>query len=199
MKRILLLISTTLLASVLSFAQESPASSLPADSKYSMNALLIMTPEQCNEKVKKGGVWSGKETFKVGEEITCPAAEAVAQQVFQQFTKIAAIPAESDRAGKITLSFRAVDTEATRTITAFGKRKMVLLLEWIATDEHGKTFWVQTIEGTAEEKSGNIFTYKKHLKAMLGEVRNDLIAKSIKAMKESREFQKVAEKPTNNH
>ena len=93
------------------------------------------------------------------------------------------------------LTFRFVDLEATRTATAFGKRKMVLLMEWTATDDTGKVFWVQTVEGNAKEKSGNVFTAGGHKKKMLESIREDLILKSVQAMRESPELQKRVQKP----
>ena len=158
--------------------------------KYALNAFLVVTPEQCKLEHKKRG-----EKFKVGEPV-CSAAEETAKQAFQQFTRVETVPEKGTDPNKIILTFKFVDLDATTTITAFGKRKMVMLLEWTATDSAGKVFWVQTVEGTTEEPAGNIFTYKKHKTKMIDEAKTDLIAKSVKAMRESPEFQKIAQKAT---
>jgi hypothetical protein len=83
---------------------------------------------------------------------------------------------------------------STKTVSAFSKRKMVLLVEWTATDGAGNVFWVQTVEGNAQENSGNLFTKGKHRRRMLESVRKDLTDKSVQAMRQSPEFQKLAQK-----
>lgn len=127
-------------------------------------------------------------------ELLCSPAESVVEQVFEKYTRVGALPEKGTAPGKVILMPRFVDLEATRTATAFGKRKMVLLVEWTATDESGKVFWVQTVEGNAEEKSGNLFTAGKHRRKMLEKVTKDLTVRSVQAMRESPEFQKLAQK-----
>lgn len=109
------------------------------EGKYPLEAILVLTPEQYSQELKKG-----REKFRVGE-LLCPAAESVVQQVFEKYTRVITSPEKGSPPGTIVLTFRIVDLEATMTVTAFGKRKMVLLAEWTATDESGKVFWVPVV------------------------------------------------------
>ncbi|MGH9873331.1 MAG: hypothetical protein ACRD9S_12825 [Pyrinomonadaceae bacterium] len=174
-----------------SLAQE-PTKQSP-DSKYALEAILVSPPEVCSAESKKGNWVIGKEKYDVGE-LMCPAAESVVKQMFEKYTRVETVPEKGSTPGKVVLTFRFVDLEATRTATAFGKRKMVLLMEWTATDESGKVFWIQTVEGNAKEKTGNLFTAGKHKKKMIESIKKDLILKSAEAMRQSPEFQKLAKK-----
>ena len=123
-----------------------------------------------------------------------PATESAVQQVFEKYTLVETLPEKGTAPGNIVLTPRFVDLENTRTATAFGKRKMVLLMEWTATDESGKVFWVQTVEGNAQEKTGNLLTAGSHRRKVLESVKKDLSDKSARSMRQSPEFQKLAQK-----
>lgn len=173
--------------------QQAVPAQQPADGKYALEAILVLPPEQCGVKVKKGNLIIKTEKFDM-KQLLCPAAEAAVQQVFDKYTRVETMPEKGTTPGKIIVTPRLVDLEATTTATAFGKRKMVLLIEWMATDETGKPFWAQTVQGSTEEKMGNLFTGGKHQRKMIESVRKDLTEKSIQAMKQSPEFQKLAQK-----
>lgn len=173
--------------------QETAPAPQPANGKYALEAILVLPPEQCGVKVKKGNLIIKTEKFDM-KQLLCPAAEAAVQQVFEKYTRVETAPEKGTTPGKIIITPRLVDLEATMTATAFGKRKMVLLMEWTATDEAGKPFWVQTVQGSTEEKMGNLFTGRKHQRKMIESVRKDLTEKSVQAMKQSPEFQKLAQK-----
>jgi hypothetical protein len=174
-------------------AQEPALVNQSTEGKYAFEAILVVSADQCSEESKKGNWVIGKEKFRVGE-LLCPATESAVEQVFEKYTRVESLPEKGSTPGKVVLSFRFIDLEATRTASAFGKRKMVLLLEWTATDESGKVFWVQTVEANAKETSGNLFTAGKHRRKMIDSIKKDLIAKSIQAMRQSVEFQKLAQK-----
>ena len=157
-------------------------------SKYPLTAVLVVAPEQCGEKLKRH-----HEKFKVGEEL-CLAVAEVAKQTFQDVKQVEAVPKKGDDPSKIVLSFKSVDVDATSTATAFGKRTAVLLVEWTATDSAGKVFWVQTIEGKTKERAGNLFTAKGHKRKMIEDVCENLLENSVTAIRQSPEFQKVAQK-----
>lgn len=195
MKSILSLVAICCFSIMLQ-AQEATSAPTPAATRYALETVLVLTPELCKTEWKLQGNWfSASEKFKFGELI-CPAAEAVAQQSFEKYTKAAAPPPVADAPGKITLQLRFVSADVTKTATAFGKRKMVLLVEWTATDAAGKAFWTQTITASDEEASGNTFTYKKHRKKLLEKVKNDLIKQSVAALGTSPELRKLAQKST---
>lgn len=164
-----------------------------SEGQYSLDAILVLTPAQCSEESKKGNWVIGKEKYRMGE-LLCPAAESAVQRLFEKYTRVESLPEKGSAQGKVVLTPRLVDLEATTTATAFGKRKMALLVEWTATDDSGKVFWVQTVEANAQEKSGNLFTGGKHRRKMLESVQKDLALKSVQAMRDSPEFQKLAHK-----
>jgi hypothetical protein len=174
-------------------AQEPAPAKQPVEGKYPLEAILVLTPAQCSEESKKGNWVIGKEKYRMGE-LLCPAAESAVQQVFEKYTRVESLPEKGSASGKVIITPRFVDLENTRTVTAFGKRKMVLLVEWTATDEAGKVFWVQTVEGNAKEKTGNLFTAGGHRRKMLESIKKDLTDKSVQAMRLSPEFQKLAQK-----
>lgn len=176
-----------------SLTQEPAPPKQTTHGKYALEAVLVLPKNECSAESKKGNWVIGKEKYKVGE-LLCPTAESVVALVFEKYTRFETVPEKGSSPGKVILNFRFVDLEATRTATAFGKRKMVLLMEWTATDDTGKVFWVQTIEGNAEEKTGNVFTAGGHKKKMLESIKKDLTLKSVQAMRESSEFQKLAQK-----
>ena len=173
--------------------QEAATAQQSSEAQYSLEAILVLTPDQCSEESKKGNWVIGKEKYRMGE-LLCPAAEAAVQRLFEKYTRIESVPEKGSAQGKVVLTPRLVDLETTRTATAFGKRKMALLVEWTATDDSGKVFWVQTVEANAQEKSGNLFTGGKHRRKMLESVQKDFALKSIQAMRESPEFQKLAQR-----
>jgi hypothetical protein len=173
--------------------QESAPTKQSTEGKYPLEAILVLTPAQCSEESKKGNWVTGKEKFRMGE-LLCPAAESAVQQVFEKHTRVESLLEKGSTPGKVILTPRFIDLEATKTATAFGKRKMVLLVEWTATDESGKVIWVQTVEGNAQEKTGNLFTAGGHRRKMLESVKKDLTDKSIQAMRQAPEFQKLAKK-----
>jgi hypothetical protein len=197
MKRIVVLFVVVFSFLLSSSAQETTSVKPSAENKYPLETVLVLTPEQCKMKSEKGNWMSGKEKYEVGK-LLCPAAESVVQQVFEKFTRVETVPSKENTTNKVLLTVQFIDLEATKTMTAFGKRKMVLLVEWTATDETGKVIWVQTIEGNAEGKMGNAFTAGKNRKKLLENAKNDLIAKSVEAMKQSPEFRKLAQKGKEN-
>lgn len=170
--------------------EESAPAKQSTEGKYPFEAILVLTPEQCSEESKKGGLVGGKEKYRMGE-LLCPTAESTVKQVFEKYTRVETFPENGSTPGKVVLTPKFVDLEVAKT---FGKRKMVLLVEWTARDESGKVFWVQTVEGNAQEKTGNIVTSGSHRRKMLEAIRKDLTDKSVQAMRQSPQFQKLAKK-----
>lgn len=193
MKNILLFAATAACFLATFLVQEPAPAKHSTEGKYSLEAVLVLTPGQCSEESKKGNWVSGKEKYRMGE-LLCPAAESAVQQAFEKYTRVEALPAKGTTPGKVILTPKFTDLEATKTVKASSKRKMVLLVEWTAMDESGKVFWVQTVEGSAEEKSGNAFTAGSHRRKMIESVKQDLTDKSVQAMRQSPEFQKLVQK-----
>ena len=98
--------------------QESAPAKQSTEGKYSIDAVLVLTPGQCSEESKKGNWVIGKEKYRMGE-LLCPAAESAVQQVFEKYTRVESIPEKGSVPGKVVLTPKFVDLEATRTASAF--------------------------------------------------------------------------------
>src|ERR1041385_463183 len=130
------------------------------------NASLILSPEFCETSIKKGSFISGKETFEIGKEV-CPQMEKTLQTVFSGLTR-ASKESEAGSA-QLVLIPKFVDLGATKTATAFSDRELVILLEWTIKDAAGKPVWVETVQGSGKEHTGNVFTAGKNRKKLVAE------------------------------
>src|SRR5256885_1263221 len=106
-------------------AQQPAPARQPTEGKYPLEAVLVLTPNQCSAESKKGNWVSGTEKFRMGE-LLCPAAESAVQQIFEKYTRVEAIPEKGTTPGKVILTPKFTDLEATKTVKASSKRKMVL-------------------------------------------------------------------------
>ena len=155
-------------------------------------AVLVLTDELCTAQKVMGDGWiTAKEKFPAGE-LLCPAFESKAKEVFSDVTVAKTAPAPGTAAGKLVLIPKYISLEATRTMSAFGQRSIVLLVEWTATDDQGKAIWIQTVQGERHEKSGNSFTWKSHSRKLLAGAVDDTAAKSFAALQQAPEIQNLA-------
>jgi hypothetical protein len=162
--------------------------SAPQSPKIAFKTELVLTPAFCATKTKKGSFVSGKETFEIGKA-ACAELVPALQGTFSNLTRVSA---ESSSGADVVLIPKLVDTSATKTLGAFSNREMVVLIEWTAKDASGKTFWVETVQGSAKHHMGNAFTYKKNLKLIVNDSVKDLAEQSAQKMAASAEFQKVS-------
>ena len=158
----------------------------------SLSAALVLTGEFCGTIHRRRTVWLDKGKFPVGKFV-CPAAAAMAGHVFSSVEVFDHKPAADETAATILLTPKFVDTNATSTATPWGKREIIVLLEWTATDRDGKDLWIQTVQGSGTGKSGNAFTKRKQKKKILRRAVNDLIAASRLRLSESPELQGFAD------
>lgn len=114
-----LLLSCALLLSVTG-ATACAQTASPSGAKLALRAALLVTPEFCDTKFKKGSWATIKETFEVGK-IACAELEPALAQVFSSLTPVTAIPSSGDT--QVVLFPRFVDVGATTTMSAFSNAK----------------------------------------------------------------------------
>ena len=160
----------------------------PADTTLTLKATLVLTPEFCATKTKKGSFASGKETFEIGKA-ACAELEPALKGVFYSLTRVAAVPSPEE--AQVVLLPRFGEVDATRTLGAFSDREMVVLLEWTVTDRLGKTVWIETVQGSAKHHMGNSFTHNKNLKLIVEDSVRDVAEQSATKMSSSPELRKL--------
>jgi hypothetical protein len=150
-----LLASTLLLTLILSVAY-NPANAqttAPSDTKLSLRAVLVLSPEFCATTFKPKGSWAFREigTFEVGKA-ACEEFESTLKGVFPNLTRAAAIPPPED--AQIVLLPRFIDVDASHGTSRYSQREMVVVLGWTVKDVSGKTIWIETVQGSAKHPMG---------------------------------------------
>ncbi len=164
--------------------QTAPA----AGSKLALKAALVLTPEFCATKTKKGNFLSGTETFEIGKA-ACKELEPALKGAFASLTRVTASASPDD--AQVVLVPRFVDVDATKTTIAFSNREMIVLVEWTVKDKSGNTVWIETVQGSAKHHMGNMFTYKKNLKLIVEDSVKDVAEQSAEKMSASPELHKL--------
>ncbi len=184
-----LLLSCALLLAVTGAAARAQTAS-PSGAKLAFRAALLVTPEFCDTKFKKGSWATIKETFDVGK-IACAELEPALAPVFSSLTSVTAIPSSGDT--QIVLIPRFVDVGATTTMSAFSNREMDVFLEWTVKDMSGKTVWIETVQGSSRHHMGNMFTHNKNVKLIVRDSIKDAAEQSASKMADSVELRKLAQ------
>jgi len=159
-----------------------------ADAKLTLKAALVLTPEFCATNIKKGDFFSGKETFDIGKA-ACAELEPALRGAFSSLTRVLA--ADSSKDAQVVLIPRLVDVAATKTVSPFSNREMVVLLEWTAKDASGKTVWIDTVQGSAKRHAGTLFTRDKNLKLIVQDSVKDAAEQSSSKMSSAPELRKL--------
>jgi hypothetical protein len=184
------LASPLLLVLVLSasFATAHGQTTSPADTKLSLRAALVLTPEFCETSLKPKGSWATKEggTFKVGKA-ACEEFEPALKGVFPNLIRVSATPSPEDV--QVVLLPRFIDADATQK----QHREMVVWLEWTAKDKSGKTVWIETVQGSAKHGAGNLFTHGKDMRLIVTDSVKDLARQSASKMAASPELRKLTQ------
>jgi len=164
----------------------------PADTKLTLKAALVLTPEFCATKIKPKGSWATREPgkFEVGKA-ACEELEPALKGVFSNLTRVEATPAPEE--AQVILLPRFVDVDATKTMGAFSNREMVVLLEWTVKDNSGKTVWIETVQGSAKHHMGNMFTHGKNMKLVVTDSVKDAAEQSASKMSASPELRKLTQ------
>jgi hypothetical protein len=164
-------------------------STLHTDVKPSLNAALVLTPEFCATKTKKGTWGINQETFPVGKA-ACAELEPALKGVFSGLTRVEASSSAGE--AQVVLMPRFVDIGATQTLGAFSNRELIVLVEWTVKDKVGKTVWVETVQGSSKHHMGNLFTHNKNLKRIVADSVKDMAVQSATKMSSSPELSKLA-------
>jgi hypothetical protein len=155
--------------------------------RLDLRAALVLTPEFCATKSKKGDLFSGKETFEIGKA-ACAELESALSGTFSKLTRVEAEPTSGD--AQIVLTPRFVDVgKPVATLTVSSNRPLVVLLQWTAKDASGKTVWIETVAGSSKNHNGNVFTQsKKNLKSIVEDSVKDMAQESAAKMKAAPEL-----------
>jgi hypothetical protein len=157
--------------------------------KLALQAALVLTPEFCATKTKKGTWGINQEKFEVGKLI-CADLEPALKSVFSAVTRVE--DASAVGSAQVVLTPRILDIVATQAKIAFSNRTLTISVEWTAKDSAGKTVWVETIEGSAKHHMGNSFTYKKNLDLVVKDSSQDVADQSASRMTASQQLRELA-------
>ncbi len=166
------LLASTLLLTLLhsvAFTRANAQTTPPSDTKLSLRAALVLSPEFCATTFKPKGSWATKEMgkYEVGKA-ACEEFEPALQGAFSNLTRVAAVPPPEE--AQVVLLPRFVDVDASHGASRFSQREMVVLLEWTVKDVAGKTVWIETVQGSAKHPMGGSW----------GKVTNLIVTNSVK-------------------
>ncbi len=157
---------------LLSQAPNSPSGPLH------LNAALVLSPELCAKKVKKGGgAFTGKEIFDVGAA-ACRQLEPGMKPAFDSLTRVDSV--ESAGSAQVILLPEFVESSATRPAFILSSQKMILLIQWTVKDSGGHTLWIQTVEGAATGHGGG--THNSYLKRLVEDVMKNSAEQAVASM-----------------
>jgi hypothetical protein len=159
------------------------------DQKLSLQAAVVLTPEFCATKTKKGTWGVNQETFAIGK-VVCEDLEPALKGVFSEVTRVEDPGAAAN--AQIVLTPKFLDIVATQAKIAFSNRELVLTVEWTAKDKAGKTVWVETVQGSARHHMGNSFTYKKNLNLVITDASKNLAEQSASKIASSQQLHDLA-------
>jgi hypothetical protein len=165
-------------------------SSQPSTAKLQLKADLLLTPEFCSTKFKKGSWKTIKEEFELSPT-ACDDIQSGLAGVFSNLTRVQAAPSPLE--AQILVTPRFVDVAATIGVTAFSNRDLVIVMEWTAKDASGKTIWIDTVQGTATHHMGNVFTYSKNRRRIVDESVRDAVAKAAQKISASPDLRRLVE------
>lgn len=185
--------AAALCLAVLLLAVCSPSKLKGEDAKtpaqpVSLNAALVLTPEFCATKSKKGTWMINQETFPVGK-VACQELEPIIKTAFTSLKRVE----DSSAAGNIQLVLTPnfVDIGATQKTLAFSNRELTVIIEWTARDQSGKAVWIETIEGTAKRHMGNAFTHGTNVKHIVEDSVKDVAKQAVAKLEASPEISKL--------
>jgi hypothetical protein len=169
---------------------QTPQTSLAPDMRIGLKTALVLTPEFCATKTKKGTWGINEEKFPIGKA-ACQQLEPALLNVFPNLTRVEA--ASSARDAELVLVPRFVDIGETQNTTAFTRRELVILVEWTAKNKSGNTVWIETVQGSAKHIEGNMLTHWIDLKVIVRNSVMDLAQQSASEMAASPVLRKLAQ------
>jgi hypothetical protein len=165
-------------------APKTPFTGYQPREKINLRVGLNLTDEFCNakwEKKRTGDTW----IIPIGNAL-CMNADTLSHQLFGEVILIGQTPNQENSGVDVILTPRLAYITHTRGATSFGKCVVSIKIEWLFTDIHGKTIWVDTVGG-----QGIGTQWTGHKKLVKGAVEN-LFKKSYEAISSSREIRKFA-------
>lgn len=169
-------------------AKDKPAPPPPSEPPMALHTALVLTPEFCDTKTKKGTWGINQEAFPVGKA-ACKELEPALKAVFTNLTRVQEATATSD--AQLVLVPKFVDVSATQAKIAFSNRELVVQVEWTARDRSGKTVWLETVQGSAKHHIGNAFTYGHNVHLIVEDSVKDMAQQSASKMAAAPELRKL--------
>jgi hypothetical protein len=160
-----------------------------SDHSLSLGAALVLTPEFCATKSKKGTWMINQETFPVGKS-ACKELEPIMKTAFSSLKRVDDVSGVGD--AQLILTPKFVDVGATQKAFAFSSRELTVIIEWTARDKTGKTVWIETIQGSAKRHQGNMFTAGSNLKHIVTDSVKDVAEQAVTKIEASPEIAKLA-------
>jgi hypothetical protein len=159
-----------------------------APQKLSLTAVLVLTPEFCATVFKGGNL----EKYLVGKT-ACIDLEPVLKGIFTSLTRVD----DSSKAGdaQVVLEPKFSDAHATGPGSAWTTREMVVLVEWTARDQSGKAVWIETVQGSAKYKTGNVFQQGSHVKHLVEDSVQNMAEQSAVKISSSPQLLKLSAGP----
>ena len=137
-------LSILFLAALLVPAQEEPA-------RLPLRARLVLSKKFCaTAKRQSLGLW---DVLRPGPA-ACREFESELKAVFSEVTRVEAVPPGERSPDEVLLVPRFVEMSATKPLLPTSQRKLTILLEWTVQDPAGRTVWLQTVEGSSQDKLG---------------------------------------------
>jgi hypothetical protein len=168
----------------LAAAAQSAQAPPPVDMKKNMKTVLVLSPEFCETKK----VGEGR-TFDVGYE-SCDLLKIALKNVFLDLAPAETAPPPGTAGLVLTPRF----VEISFLLPNFSiKRELVLIVEWTAKDDSGRTVWLQTVQGSAKNRIGGSNSGElRNVKLLAQAAAQDLANKSVGEMAASPELQKFS-------
>lgn len=153
-----------------------------------IKAGVVLTSDFCATELKRGSSLSGREKFEVGKG-TCPELFKALTPKFSSLERLERMPEQPNADLILVPKFADLGT----TLGGLRKkREFIILIEWTAVNRAGKTVWLQTVQGTAQESPGGLFHGRINARRMLKNAITDTVAKSVNEILSAPELRELA-------
>jgi|ERR1022692_1729340 hypothetical protein len=128
----------------------------------------------------------GTDVYPIGDALQEYALDVTSNS----FEKVDVVPAE-EKAASLTSDDLILVPRVVKSDTSFGHGQytITLVMEWTAKDRASQnTIWLKTLDGTASEEMGSVFTILKHRRILFQKAFDDLSPKTYQAFHEAPEF-----------
>lgn len=162
------------------------------DTKLSVKAALVLTPEFCATTYGKNHSWvTVEEAFEIGKAI-CPELETALKSAFYSLTRVESTTSVGD--AQIVLLPRFVDVRANRPGKAKAEREMMAVLEWTVKDAAGRTVWLDTVQSIVQHQMGrSIGQQKQGAEQLVQDSAKSLVEQSVSKLVSAPEIRKLTQ------